>query len=374
MKENIISQEELHEFDKKIREQLSRFDVKSFKNPLIIENIGGATSTYKIKTFMNKFLNILSEYSSFDTNHHFLFTTKDIETLELFSSNSRVEFKKHVNSIKNENREFQLLNPIHFVNTLDFEPDLIMIFNMSRNKACLNDSVELRDDFLYISPKCLWVIPEDYVDELSNLDPLLPVKKNYLEINIDPPGDRIDDFQKALTLATKAHKNQFRKGTTTPYIVHPVMVSMLLREEKAPEYLLLSALLHDTIEDSQVTYEDIEAKFGKAVAKIVLHLSDKDKCLPWNVRKQNEINFLKKRATSEELMIACADKYHNISCIASDYKTSGVNIWERFNAPKERQRWYYKELIKTFEERDALPQNFTIYEKFKNKVSEVFPE
>jgi hypothetical protein len=374
LKENIISQEELQEFDKKIREQISKFNISSFKNPIIIENLGGATCTNRIKTFVNKFLNILSEYTSFHTKYHFLLTTKDIETLELFSTNSNVKLKTHINSIKNINIELPLLNPIHFINTLDFKPDLVFIFNMSKNKECLNDSVELRDDFLNISPKCVWVLPEDYVSELANLDPHMPVKKNYVEINIDPPGDKIDDFQRALTLATKAHKNQFRKGTTTPYIVHPVMVSMILREEKLPEHLLLSALLHDTIEDSQVTYKDIETKFGKDVAKIVSHLSDKDKSLTWNVRKQHEINFLKRRATSEELIIACADKYHNISCIASDYKTSGMNIWERFNAPKDRQKWYYKELVKVFKERDNFPKNFTIYEKFRNKVQEVFPE
>ena len=374
MEKNMISEEELQDFEKKMRKQLSRFRAKNFKNPLVIMNAGGVTSTYKIKTFINKFLNILSDYQSFDTTYHLILTTETIETMTIFSTSARTTFKQHINSIESQNKEYSLLNPIHFISTLKFQPDIVFIFNMSRNKDCLNDSTELRDDFLNISKKLVWIVPEDYADEFSNLDPHILTQNKYLEICTESHLDKVDIFQRALTLATKAHKNQWRKGTTTPYIVHPVMVSMLLREEGCPENLILSALLHDTIEDSHVTYEDIKTKFGKEVAKIVLHLSDKDKNLPWETRKQREIDFLQKEATTEEIIVACADKYHNISCISADYKLAGNHVWKRFNAPKEKQKWYYHELLNVFQKRKEALDSLSIYEEFRNKVYEVFPE
>ncbi|WP_319371858.1 HD domain-containing protein [uncultured Ilyobacter sp.] len=374
MEKNIISKEELQDFEKKIKDQISRFRTKNFKNPLVIMNVGGITSNYKIKTFVNKFLNILSKYQSFDTNYHLILATEKIENMKIFSSSSRIKFKKYINSTKPQNKECSLLNPIHFVNTLSFEPDIIFIFSMSRNKDCLNDSTELRDDFLNISKRLVWIVPEDYADEFANLDPHIIGQKKYLEISTESQWDKVDIFQRALTLATKAHKSQCRKGTTTPYIVHPVMVAMMLREEGCPEHLILSALLHDTIEDSHVSYEDIRTKFGKNVAKIVLNLSDKDKSLPWEIRKQREVHFLKTEATPEEIIVACADKFHNISCISADYKLAGNHVWKRFNAPKEKQRWYYHELLNVFQKRSKILENLLIYEKFKNKVYEVFPE
>ncbi|ADO84300.1 HD domain-containing protein [Ilyobacter polytropus] len=374
MEKNIISQEELKDFEKKIIKQISGFRTRKFKNPLLIINTGGTTSNRKVKTFINKFLNTLNEYQSFDTNYHLILATEKIENMEIFSENSRVEFKKYINSIKPQSTDYSLLNPIHFISTLNFKPDIVFIFNMSRNKDCLNDTKELRDDFLYISKKLVWILPEDYADEFTNLDPHIISQKKYIEISTESQWNKVDIFQRALTLATKAHKNQCRKGTTTPYIVHPVMVAMLLREEGCPEHLILSGLLHDTIEDSHITYEDINTKFGKKVAKIVLHLSDKDKSLPWETRKQCEIDFLKKDATPEEIIVACADKFHNISCISADYKQAGNHVWKRFNAPKEKQRWYYYELLNIFENNSETLESLSLYEKFKNKVYEVFPE
>ena len=60
-----------------------------------------------------------------------------------------------------------------------------------------------------------------------------------------------------------------RKGTDIPYITHPVAVGMILANAGCPDELIIAGILHDTVEDTEVTLEQIETEFGKAVADIV---------------------------------------------------------------------------------------------------------
>lgn len=78
----------------------------------------------------------------------------------------------------------------------------------------------------------------------------------------------INDVFYAYQYAREAHSGQFRKSGE-PYIIHPVAVSIVLAEQKLPKKVLICALLHDVIEDTDVTYEDIKEKFGEDVADVV---------------------------------------------------------------------------------------------------------
>src|SRR5687768_1737799 len=91
----------------------------------------------------------------------------------------------------------------------------------------------------------------------------------------------------ALQFAAHAHRTQKRKGADqTPYINHLIdVVTILMENGVTDETLLVAAALHDTIEDQPVTYQEIEAKFGKAVADVVAEVTD-DKTLEKAVRKQ----------------------------------------------------------------------------------------
>ncbi len=95
---------------------------------------------------------------------------------------------------------------------------------------------------------------------------------NYVDLNkamqLYLDDESINDVYNAYLYAKKAHSGQFRKSGE-PYIIHPVAVSLVLAEQKLPKKVLICALLHDVIEDTEITYEDIERDFGYEVADVV---------------------------------------------------------------------------------------------------------
>ena len=84
----------------------------------------------------------------------------------------------------------------------------------------------------------------------------------------------MDRIQQATVFATQAHAGQKRKYTGDDYIAHPIAVAELVRENGGTEDQIIAALLHDTIEDCEVSYGDVIRAFGKDVANLVLELTD----------------------------------------------------------------------------------------------------
>lgn len=100
----------------------------------------------------------------------------------------------------------------------------------------------------------------------------------------------MDIFDKAIVFAAKAHSGSFRKGTTTPYIVHPMEASAIVATMTNDKIILAAAVLHDVVEDTNYTINDIVKEFGKDVARLVSAESeDKRDNLPseatWKIRK-----------------------------------------------------------------------------------------
>ena len=84
-------------------------------------------------------------------------------------------------------------------------------------------------------------------------------------------------LKKAIEFATKAHEGQIRKYTGEPYIVHPLEVSDIVSTVEHTEEMLMAAVLHDTVEDTDTTIEDIDREFGPIVAQLVDELTDVSK-------------------------------------------------------------------------------------------------
>lgn len=148
---------------------------------------------------------------------------------------------------------------------------------------------------------------------------------------------------KAIVFATKAHEGQFRKATKIPYILHPMECAVIISGMTTDEEMIAAALLHDTVEDCDVTIEDIRREFGSRVAQFVARESE-DKSKSWQERKQTTIDQLSSH-TKEECMLVLADKLSNIRSIARDYKELGETLWDRFHEKrKERIGWYYKSI------------------------------
>ena len=119
-----------------------------------------------------------------------------------------------------------------------------------------------------------------------------------------------DRVEKAIRLALAAHAGQMRKADPlVPYASHPFHVALMVREVGAGEECVIAALLHDLLEDTNVTPEDIEADFGARVRVIVQEVSE-DKSLPWAERKARMVERLKS-ASPEACMIAAAPHLTN---------------------------------------------------------------
>lgn len=131
----------------------------------------------------------------------------------------------------------------------------------------------------------------------------------------------MDKLIDAIHFAAIAHSNQRRKNkSTTPYINHPIEVMQILSKATITDIdTLCAAVLHDTIEDTDVTYDQIVDQFGINVANIVKEVTD-DKSLPKVIRKQEQIKHAK-IISVEAKLVKAADKISNLSSLLSDPPT-----------------------------------------------------
>ena len=147
-------------------------------------------------------------------------------------------------------------------------------------------------------------------------------------------------IEKAVKFAIKAHEGQFRKGSTIPYITHPLEVCTIVSLITDNEEVRVASLLHDTVEDTSVTITEIEKEFGKKVAALVGSESE-DKSKTWIERKMHTLKTLKNESI-EVKIIALGDKLSNIRNSARDYLSLGNDFLLRFNEKdKVKQAMYY---------------------------------
>ncbi|SIQ01123.1 HD domain-containing protein [Halanaerobium kushneri] len=176
---------------------------------------------------------------------------------------------------------------------------------------------------------------------------------------------------RAMEYAAQAHRGDTRKGGEVPYIVHPFEVAMILKENAFEDKIVAAGLLHDLLEDTEVGIGELRDEFGEEILELVLSASEKlegrDK-RSWNKRKENTINYLEEDADFINKVIACADKLSNARSILRDLKTESGDFWQRFSAPKDKQKWYYESLVYSLKELDGLK----MYTEFKSVVAEIF--
>jgi len=156
-------------------------------------------------------------------------------------------------------------------------------------------------------------------------------------------------FVAAVTMANDLHRDQRRKGTPTPYVAHLLGVCSLVLEAGGDEDAAVAALLHDAVEDQGgvATLERIAARFGPTVAAIVLGCSDTTETPkpPALERKRRHLEHLDRDDTAEAvLLVAAADKVHNLRSLLTDERTLGPGLWERFNLGPADQLRYFRSL------------------------------
>lgn len=179
-----------------------------------------------------------------------------------------------------------------------------------------------------------------------------------------------DAYYAALEYATIAHAAQVRKGTTRPYIEHPIAVAELVMEDGGTETEAIAALLHDAVEDQggRRRLDDIERSFGGRVAEIVAgcsewieepHQTPADKP-SWCERKTTSIEHIEAETDEAILRVTLADKVHNAGAIVADLRPQGAAMLDCFNAAPIDILWYYRRLVDAFGERGSPALHSTL--------------
>lgn len=177
----------------------------------------------------------------------------------------------------------------------------------------------------------------------------------------------------AVIFAVKAHKGIERKGKGFPYIVHPMEAVAIVATITTDQELLAAAILHDVLEDTPVTRDELEKEFGKRVADIVQSESDividgVSAADSWHARKQAAINHLA-AASHDVKVVAIGDKLSNMRAIAHDYSEIGDELWQRFSVKDySEHEWHYRGLAQSlYELRDTFA-----YKEFTGLIEQVF--
>jgi guanosine-3',5'-bis(diphosphate) 3'-pyrophosphohydrolase len=134
------------------------------------------------------------------------------------------------------------------------------------------------------------------------------------------PEEHIKRLQQAYLVARDAHEGQTR-SSGEPYITHPVAVACILAEMKLDHETLMAALLHDVIEDTPATYQDMEQLFGKSVAELVEGVSKLDKLKFRDKKEAQAENFRKMIMAMVQdirvILIKLADRTHNMRTLGA---------------------------------------------------------
>lgn len=166
------------------------------------------------------------------------------------------------------------------------------------------------------------------------------------------PGGTLftDRFVEACREAVDVHGQTFRKGTSIPYLSHPLAVASIAIDHGADEDQAIAALLHDAVEDGGGLrkLEHLRATFGDEVARIIEALSDAtpelgDEKPAWWIRKVDYLDALVDENAATGLVCA-SDKLHNLRSIRADHLSIGPELWGRFATKRRGTLWYYGRL------------------------------
>lgn len=185
-------------------------------------------------------------------------------------------------------------------------------------------------------------------------------------------------IEQAIRAAAILHKDQLRKGSIPlPYITHVVAVAMIASDYTQEDDVIVAALLHDTLEDTDYTAEELQEDFGGSVRDIVESLTQPDydgaKELTWTEQKKRYAKQLKK-ASDEALIVAAADKIHNMRSIVEEYFDDHARFMKEFRGSLDDRALMYQDISNILNSQlknDIIHEFNHVYSEYKNFVLDV---
>ena len=182
-----------------------------------------------------------------------------------------------------------------------------------------------------------------------------------------------DILDRAVVFAVAAHEGQLRKDGTA-FILHPLEDAAIVGTMTTDREILAAAVLHDTVEDTAVTPEQIRENFGDRVYELVMHeTEDKRPTVPpeetWRIRKEESLEALARSDDPAVKMLWLGDKLSNIRAFHRQYFSEGETIFNRFNnKDPQDHKWYYGTIVRLLKDLEAYPA----YQEYAKLYHEVF--
>jgi len=153
-------------------------------------------------------------------------------------------------------------------------------------------------------------------------------------------------IEKATELAMHAHDGQLRKEAALPYIVHPIEVALILARHGFSDTVVAAALVHDVVEDSPVTTDDVRRELGGEVAALVAQITHDDS-LSWDEKKKAYVESVRV-ASNEVKAISIADKIANARSLIAAANEQGAAVWRHFSRGRDKKIWFEELMLEMF--------------------------
>ena len=184
----------------------------------------------------------------------------------------------------------------------------------------------------------------------------------------------MDKVTEAIKFAAEVHDGMARKKDKTPYILHPLEAAVIVGTMTDNRDVICAAVLHDVVEDTDITIEEIEERFGSRVRALVeSETENKREDLPpestWRIRKEESLRELACCGDTDVLMLWLGDKLSNMRSFYRIWKAEGESMWQAFNQKDPaQQKWYYS----TIAELTSELKEFAAWQEYNELVKIVF--
>ena len=183
-------------------------------------------------------------------------------------------------------------------------------------------------------------------------------------------------IEEAIIYATIMHQGKVRKFINNPFILHPMEVAQILSTLTDDPEIITAGILHDVVEETDGTLEEIKKRFGNRVALLVDSETEKkseneDRSMTWKRRKEESLMVLKNSRDKGVKMLWLADKLSNIRSFTGLYLEQGEVFFESLHQPDpDMQRWYYQSIVEILEQ--DLSKT-TAYREYINRLNTIWP-